>query len=125
MRASAIALIFLIAISSVAAAQQDVIKPTEVGAEQLGKEIAVEGRIYSSAKTEGGIHLYFGPDMTTSFEAIVPADSINNFRVDIRKKYTKRNVRVTGTVEEASGKYFIRVKESKQMKVVARKRSTS
>ena len=125
MKASALTLILLLAFGAVAVAQQDVMKPTDVGADDVGKSVAVEGRVYSNVKTSGGIHLYFGPDTTTCFEAIIPADSVPNFKVDITKKYTKRNVRVTGDVEEASGKFFIRVKESKQIKVVARKRGTS
>jgi DNA/RNA endonuclease YhcR with UshA esterase domain len=47
------------------------------------------------------------------------------FQVDLAKKYERRNVRVTGKVEEENGKYFIRVDEPSQLKVVAKKRETS
>ncbi|HEY7697340.1 MAG TPA: hypothetical protein VIE88_02940, partial [Vicinamibacteria bacterium] len=93
--------------------------------DQVGKKIAVEGRIYSNSKSEAGIHLYFGPDTSTAFQALVQAKSIYKFQVDVAKKYDKRNVRVTGKVEEEKGKFFIRIDEPSQLKVVAKKRETT
>ena len=43
----------------------------------------------------------------------------------MEKKYTRRNVRVTGEVMEQEGKYYILIREPKQIKVVPRKRKTS
>jgi len=47
------------------------------------------------------------------------------FQVDVVKKYERRNVRATGKVEEQSGKYFIRIDDPSQLKVVAKKRETN
>ena len=126
MRASALVLSTLLLLGSVALAQDSkAFRPTEVGADQLDKEIAVEGRIYSNGESKSGIHLFFGADTSTSFQAIVMASELHKFKVDVQKKYTRRNVRVTGKVEEQDGKYYIRIKEPKQIKVVPRRRSTS
>ncbi len=56
---------------------------------------------------------------------MVQAKSMHKFQVDVAKKFDKRNVRVTGKVEEQSGKFFIRIDEPSQLKVVAKKRETS
>jgi aspartyl/asparaginyl-tRNA synthetase len=101
------------------------LRPEDVGKDQAGKKIAVEGRVYSSSKTNVGIHLYFSADTSTAFQAIVPASAIYKFKVDIVKKYDKRNVRVTGKVEEESGKFYIRIEDPGQIKVVAHKLETS
>ncbi len=124
MRASALALsIFLL--GATAFAQIETMRPTAVTAEQVGEEIAVEGRIYTNGKSKSGIHLYFGADTTTAFQAIVLASELHKFKVDVEKKYTRRNVRVTGEVLEQEGKYYILIREPKQIKVVPRKRKTS
>lgn len=124
MRASALALsIFLL--GATAFAQIETMRPTAVTAEQVGEEIAVEGRIYTNGKSKSGIHLYFGADTTTAFQAIVLASELHKFKVDVEKKYTRRNVRVTGEVMEQEGKYYILIREPKQIKVVPRKRKTS
>jgi len=124
MRASALALsIFLL--GATAFAQIETMRPTAVTAEQVGEEIAVEGRIYANGKSKSGIHLYFGADTTTAFQAIVLASELHKFKVDVEKKYTRRNVRVTGEVLEQEGKYYILIREPKQIKVVPRKRKTS
>jgi len=124
MRASALALsIFLL--GATAFAQIETMRPTAVTAEQVGEEIAVEGRIYTNGKSKSGIHLYFGADTTTAFQAIVLASELHKFKVDVEKKYTRRNVRVTGEVLEQEGKYYILIREPKQIKVVPRKRRTS
>ena len=107
------------------AADQQAIRPRDVGADQLGKEISVEGRIYTNGKSKSGIHLYFGPDNSTAFQGIVMANSLHKFKVDIVKKFNRRNVRVTGKVEVQDNKYFIRIKEPKQLKVGPRKRRSS
>ena len=129
MRASALALsIFrlgLFLLGATAFAQVETMRPTAVTAEQVGEEIAVEGRIYTNGKSESGIHLYFGADTTTAFQAIVLASELHKFKVDVEKKYTRRNVRVTGEVMEQEGKYYILIREPKQIKVVPRKRKTS
>ncbi len=129
MRASALALsIFLLGLfllGATAFAQIETMRPTAVTAEQVGEEIAVEGRIYTNGKSESGIHLYFGADTTTAFQAIVLASELHKFKVDVEKKYTRRNVRVTGEVMEQEGKYYILIREPKQIKVVPRKRKTS
>ncbi len=129
MRASALALsIFLLGLfllGATAFAQVETMRPTAVTAEQVGEEIAVEGRIYTNGKSESGIHLYFGADTTTAFQAIVLASELHKFKVDVEKKYTRRNVRVTGEVMEQEGKYYILIREPKQIKVVPRKRKTS
>ena len=129
MRASALALsIFLLGLfllGATAFAQMEAMRPTAVTAEQVGEEIAVEGRIYTNGKSESGIHLYFGADTTTAFQAIVLASELHKFKVDVEKKYTRRNVRVTGEVMEQEGKYYILIREPKQIKVVPRKRKTS
>lgn len=121
MRTSGLTLIGILIVGATASAQ-DAIRATEVSAEHVGEKIAVEGRVYSSAETAAGQHLYFGADTSTAFQAIVTADSLYKFQVDVEKKFTRRNVRVTGTVEEENGKYFIRVTQPSQIKVVARRR---
>ncbi|GEM_PF-6890291 len=125
MRASGLVLsIFLL--GATAFAQTEVMRPTDVTAEQVGKGIAVEGRVYSHGKSETGqIALFFGADISTAFRAIVPSADLHKFKVDVVKKYTRRNVRVTGTVEEQDGKFYILIREPKQIKVVPRKRRTS
>ncbi len=129
MRASALALsIFLLGLfllGATAFAQIETMRPTAVTAEQVGEEIAVEGRIYTNGKSKSGIHLYFGADTTKAFQAIVLASELHKFKVDVEKKYTRRNVRVTGEVMEQEGKYYILIREPKQIKVVPRKRKTS
>ncbi len=124
MKASAIILIALLGFTAAVFAQEEAaLRPDAVGKDQVGKKIAVEGRIYSNSKSEAGIHLYFGPDTTTAFQGLVQAKSMHKFQVDVAKKYDKRNVRLTGKVEEQSGKYFIRIDEPSQLKVVAKKTS--
>lgn len=126
MKTSTIVLILVLGFTaSVLAQEEAAIRPDAVGKDQVGKKVAVEGRIYSNAKTEAGIHLYFGADTSTAFQALVQAKSVHKFQVDVAKKFVKRNVRVTGKVEEQSGKFFIRVDEPSQIKVVAKKRETS
>ena len=126
MKASTIVLILILGFTAAVFAQEEAaVRPDAVGKDQVGKKIAVEGRIYSNSKSPAGIHLYFGPDTSTAFQALVLASSIHKFEVDVAKKFDKRNVRVTGKVEEQSGKYFIRVDEPSQLKVVAKKRETS
>lgn len=126
MKASTIALIPLLGFAAAVFAQEEAaMRPDAVGKDQVGKKVAVEGRIYTNAKTEAGIHLYFGADTSTAFQALVQAKSLHKFQVDVAKKFDKRNVRVTGKVEEQNGKFFIRVDEPSQIKVVAKKRETS
>ncbi len=127
MKTSRVFLGVFLLLGVVALAQQDTsaLRPEEVGKDQVGKKVAVEGRIYSDAKTNVGIHLYFSADTSTAFQAIVPANAIYKFKVDIVKKYDKRNVRVTGKVEEESGRFYIRIDEPSQIKVVAHKLATS
>jgi hypothetical protein len=123
-KASAIVLIALLWFSAAVFAQEEAaLRPDAVGKDHVGKKIAVEGRVYSNSKSEAGIHLYFGPDTTTAFQGLVQAKSMHKFQVDVTKKYDKRNVRLTGKVEEQSGKYFIRIDEPSQLKVVAKKTS--
>jgi DNA/RNA endonuclease YhcR with UshA esterase domain len=124
-KASTIVLIVLGFTAAVFTQEEEAIRPDAVGKDQVGKKIAVEGRIYSNSKSAAGIHLYFGPDTTNAFQALVQAKSMYKFQVDVVKKYERRNVRVTGKVEEQNGKYFIRVDEPSQLKVVAKKRETS
>lgn len=126
MKASTIVLILVFGFAATVFAQEEAaIRPDAVGKDHVGKKIAVEGRIYSNSKSAAGIHLYFGPDITTAFQALVQAKSMYKFQVDVAKKYERRNVRVTGKVEEQNGKYFIRVDEPSQLKVVTKKRETS
>jgi aspartyl/asparaginyl-tRNA synthetase len=127
MKASALFLAALLGLGAVVLAQEesDAIRPDEVGTDQVGKNVAVEGRVYSNSKSAAGIHLYFGADTSTAFQALVQAKSLHKFQVDVAKKYDKRNVRVTGKLEEENGKYFIRIDEPAQIKVVAKKRETS
>lgn len=127
MKASALFLVAVLGLCAVVLAQEesDAIRPDEVSTEQVGQKVAVEGRVYSNSKSAAGIHLYFGPDTSTAFQALVQAKSLHKFQVDVAKKYDKRNVRVTGKLEEESGKYFIRIDEPSQIKVVAKKRETS
>lgn len=117
----------LLGLSTVVLAQEesDALRPEEIGAAQVGQKVAVEGRVYSNSKSGAGIHLYFGADTSTAFQALVQAKSLHKFQVDVAKKYDKRNVRVTGKVEEESGKFFIRIDDPSQLKVVAKKRETS
>jgi len=125
-KASTIVLILVLGFAAAVFAQEEAaIRPDAVGKDHVGKKIAVEGRIYSNSKSPAGIHLYFGPDMTTAFQALVQAKSMYKFQVDVAKKYERRNVRVTGKVEEQNGKYFIRVDEPSQLKAIAKKRETS
>jgi DNA/RNA endonuclease YhcR with UshA esterase domain len=124
-KASTIVLIVLGFTAAVFTQEEEAIRPDAVGKDQVGKKIAVEGRIYSNSKSAAGIHLYFGPDTTNAFQALVQAKSMYKFQVDVVKKYERRNVRVTGKVEEQNGKYFIRVDEPSQLKVVAKKRETN
>jgi hypothetical protein len=125
-KSSALLLLALLGFGAVVlAVQDDAIRPNEVGADHVGKKIAVEGRIYSANKSQAGIHLYFSADTSTAFQGIVPHSDIYKFKVDIVKKYSKRNVRVTGKVEEENGRFFIRIEEPSQIKVVPRKRETS
>jgi aspartyl/asparaginyl-tRNA synthetase len=127
MKASALFLVALLGLYAVVVAQEesDAIRPDEVGTDQVGQKVAVEGRVYSNSKSAAGIHLYFGADTSTAFQALVQAKSLHKFQVDVAKKYDKRNVRVTGKLEEENGKYFIRIDEPSQIKVVAKKRETS
>ena len=114
-----------VALSGSVAFAQEALRPTEVGADHVDQEIAVEGRIYSNGKSKSGIHLYFGADTSTAFQGIVLASHLHKFKVDVVKKYNRRNVRVTGKVETQDGKYYIRIREPKQIKVVPRKRRSS
>ena len=126
MKASTILLVLVLGFTAAVFAQEEAaIRPDAVGKDQVGKKIAVEGRIYSNSKSPAGIHLYFGPDTTTAFQALVQAKSMYKFQVDVVKKYERRNVRLTGKVEEQNGRYFIRVDDPSQLKVVAKKRETS
>lgn len=121
-----IVLILLLGFGAAVFAQEEAaLRPDAIGKDQVGKKIAVEGRIYSNSKSAAGIHLYFGPDTTTAFQALVQAKSMYKFQVDVAKKFDKRNVRVTGKVEEENGKFFIRVDDPSQLKAVAKKRETS
>ncbi len=122
MRASALALSILFLLGATAFAQIETMRPNAVTSEQVGEEIAVEGRIYTNGKSESGIHLYFGADTTKAFQAIVLGSELHKFKVDVEKKYTRRNVRVTGEVLEQEGKFYILIREPKQIKVVPRKR---
>jgi len=125
-KASTILLVLVLGFTAAVFAQEEAaIRPDAVGKDQVGKKIAVEGRIYSNSKSPAGIHLYFGPDTTTAFQALVQAKSMYKFQVDVVKKYERRNVRLTGKVEEQNGRYFIRVDDPSQLKVVAKKRETS
>ncbi len=125
MRASVVVATTLLLYGSVCFAQASKpLSPTEITADHLGKDISVEGRVYAVGESPAGYHLYFGADNSSAFQAIVLAKSTHKFRVDIKKKYSKRNVRVSGKVEEQEGKYYIRIEEPKQIKVVARKRGT-
>jgi hypothetical protein len=125
-KASTIVLVLLIGFTAAGFAQEEAaIRPDAVGKDHVGKKVAVEGRIYSNSKSQAGIHLYFGADTSTAFQALVLTKAIYKFEVDVAKKFDKRNVRVTGKVEEQSGKYFIRVDDPSQLKVVAKKRETS
>ena len=126
MSVKTLALFFLI-ISRVATFAQGskTFNPDDVGADQLGKTVAVQGRVHTTAESKSRIHLFFGADDTTAFQAIVMASELHNFKVDVRKKFGTRNVRVRGKVEEVEGNYFIRVKTSSQLKVVPRGRRRS
>lgn len=123
MKVSALALVVLVGFGAAVVAQDasQVLRSDQVTADLVGKKISVEGRIYSNSKSAAGIHLYFGADTTTAFQAIIVAKSIYKFQVDVSKKYDKRNVRVTGKLETESGKFFIRVDDPSQIKTVARK----
>ncbi len=125
MKASTIVLILVLGPTAAVLAQDAAIRPDAIGKDHVGQKIAVEGRIYSNSKSAAGIHLYFGADTSTAFQALVQAKSVSKFQVDVAKKFDKRNVRVTGKVEEENGKFFIRVDEPSQLKVVAKKRETS
>ena len=126
MKASAIVLGLVLGSATAVFAQEEAaIRPDVIGKDHVGKKIAVEGRIYTNSKSAAGVHLYFGPDTSTAFQALVQAKSMHKFQVDVAKKFEKRNVRVTGKVEEENGKYFIRIDDPSQLKVVAKKRETS
>ncbi len=60
MKASAIVLILALGVSVLAFAQGEALHPDAIGKDQVGKNVAVEGRIYSNSKSAAGIHLYFG-----------------------------------------------------------------
>jgi hypothetical protein len=125
-KASGIVLILALGFTAAVFAQEEAaLRPEAVGKDQVGKKVAVEGRIYSNSKSEAGVHLYFGADTSTAFQALVQAKSMHKFQVDVAKKFEKRNVRVTGKVEEQNGKFFIRIDEPSQLKVVAKKRETT
>lgn len=125
MRASVVVATILLLYGSVSFAQgSKPVSPTEITADHLGKDISVVGRVYAAGDSPAGIHLYFGADNSSAFQAIILAKSAHKFKVDIKKKYSKRNVRVSGKVEEQEGKYYIRIEEPKQIKVVPRKRGT-
>jgi hypothetical protein len=124
-KASTIVFILALVLTAFAFGQEEALRPDAIGKDQVGKTVAVEGRIYSNSKSPAGIHLYFGPDSSTAFQGLVQAKSMHKFQVDVAKKFDKRNVRVTGKVEEQNGKYFIRIDEPSQLKVVAKKRETS
>ncbi len=123
MKVSALILASVLAFGLVTFAQE-VVRPADIGADHVGNELAVEGRVYSINKTGAGMHLYFGADTSSAFQGLIPASSIYKFKVDIEKRYSRRNVRITGKVEEERGKFFIRVADPKQIRVVPRKRST-
>lgn len=124
MKASAVVLILSLGLSAAVFAQEEgAIRPDAIGKDHVGKNIAVEGRVYSNSKSPAGVHLYFGPDTSTAFQALVTSKSIHKFQVDVSKKFDKRNVRVTGKVEEQTGRFFIRIEDPSQIKVVAKKTS--
>jgi hypothetical protein len=123
-KASAVVLILSLGLSAAVFAQEEgAIRPDAIGKDHVGKNIAVEGRVYSNSKSPAGVHLYFGPDTSTAFQALVTSKSIHKFQVDVSKKFDKRNVRVTGKVEEQTGRFFIRIEDPSQIKVVAKKTS--
>ena len=67
MKASTIVLILALAITALAFGQEEAaLRPDAIGKDQVGKTVAVEGRIYSNSKSPEGIHLYFGPDSSTA-----------------------------------------------------------
>ncbi|HXV64596.1 MAG TPA: hypothetical protein VEK15_28115 [Vicinamibacteria bacterium] len=125
MNVRALLTLLVLGLAALSLAQGDAIRPTEITAEQVGQTVVVEGRVYSSNKTAAGIHLYFGADTSTAFQALVTSASIHKFQVDIEKQYSSRNVRVTGKLEEDNGRLFVRIEEPSQIKVAPRKRGTN
>ena len=55
------------------------VPPTEVGKDHVGKEFSVEGRVAQVTKTGAGIHLYYGADMTSAFQALIPMSALHKF----------------------------------------------
>jgi hypothetical protein len=122
-KASATALIALLGFTAAVFAQEEAaLRPDAIGKDQVGKKIAVEGRIYSNSKSRR--ESTSTSDPTQPPRSGAGAGEVDaQVQVDIVKKYDKRNVRLTGKVEEQSGKYFIRIDEPSQLKVVAKKTS--
>ncbi|HSF17484.1 MAG TPA: hypothetical protein VLK65_18215 [Vicinamibacteria bacterium] len=125
MKVRALLMLLVLGLAALSVAQGTAIRPEEITAERVGQTVVVEGRVYSSNKTSAGIHLYFGADTSTAFQALVTSASFHKFKVDIEKQYSSRNVRVTGKLEQDSGRFFVRIEEPSQIKVAPRKRGTS
>ncbi|MFQ5791055.1 MAG: hypothetical protein ACE5JI_11345 [Acidobacteriota bacterium] len=90
--------------------------------EHVGETVAIEGRVFQTARTVGGVHLYFNPDFSSGFQALIASKFVHKFKVDPLVRYNKRNVRVTGKVQEENGRPYILVTNPKQLKVLPRKR---
>lgn len=125
MKSSGLVSTFLLAFVPLTFAQPQTVSPTDVTAEHVGKNLSVEGQVYTVSKTNAGMHLYFGADTSTAFQALIPSSAIYKFQVDIEKKFSSRHVRATGKVEQENGRLFIRIEDSSQLKVVPRRRKTS
>jgi hypothetical protein len=101
--------------------EEEAIAPDKVS-EHAGEKVSVEGRVYSIGLTAAGYHIYFGADVSTSFQVLIPRDAVGKYQVDPKLRYDRRNLRVTGKILEESGKFYIEARDPKQIKIIPRKR---
>ena len=105
------------------AGEEDFLRPNAVTADHAGESLVVEGRVAEVRRTNAGLHLYFGADMTSAFQVLIPTDRLHLWTgTDPEKRYSRRNLRVTGTVEEEGGRLFITATGTDQIKIVPRRR---
>ena len=50
------------------AGEEDFLRPNAVTADHAGESLVVEGRVAEVRRTNAGLHLYFGADMTSAFQ---------------------------------------------------------
>ena len=98
----------------------EVVGVRDVSADHVGQEITVGGRVLDVRRIQGsGFHVSF----LSGFLALIPESHMHLWTgVDPVKRYTGRNLQITGEVMEENDQLFIGVTDPEQMKVMQRQR---